>query len=366
MTRRTQFSWLAFVVAAASTAAAQQGELAPNDAFKALALSPRAFRAAAETIRPSLVRIEAFGGIDGKKSAFTPGEGPSTGLVISDDGWILTSTFNFLKQPPIITVVLADGSRKIAKLHGRDDTRKICLLKIDDAAGLAVPKFAPREELRVGQWVVAVGVGFGDREPALTAGIVSAVHRINDKAVQTDANLSPANYGGPLLDLEGRVVGICAPLSPQSSEAAAGAEWYDSGIGFAVPLAGLDKVLAALKEGKTLSAPFLGVKTKAVDKFAPGAEVMEVVKDSPAEKAGLKKGDVITKFGGQEALDPTHLSTLVKRFVAGDKAAFAYRRGEENLEGEVELTVPPPPPKNPKPMKPGPMPMPMPPQPPPS
>jgi serine protease Do len=201
--------------------------------------------------------------------------------------------------------------------------------------------------LKVGQWAIALGVGFGDKTPALSAGIISATSRIGAKAVQTDANLSPANYGGPLVDIEGRVIGICVPLSPESSEAAAGAEWYDSGIGFAAPLTGIDKILQSLKEGKTLSPPFLGIQSKPAEKFAPGAIVAEIVPESAAAKAGLAKGDVITAVEGTAALDPTHLSSLIRRYVAGDEVTFTVTRGSENKEIRATLGTVPPPPKKP-------------------
>src|SRR5262249_28458348 len=159
---------------------------------------------------------------------------------ISSDGYIVTSTFNFLRKPPVITVVLADGQRHVARLLGRDETRKLCLLKIDGVTNLAVPQIAPRAELRVGQWTIAIWLGLGGPQPEIWAGILSATSRISGKAVQSDANTSPANYGGPLVDLDGRVIGICVPLTPGAQQEAAGAQWYDSGIGFAVPLDGLD------------------------------------------------------------------------------------------------------------------------------
>src|SRR5262245_37119233 len=256
-------------------------------------LSPKAFRAAAKKIQPSMVTIEGFGGLapgSGQtKGIHAPGEGPTTGLVISSDGYIVTSTFNFIRKPPIIAVRLPSGERKIARLLGGDETRRICLLKVDGVNGLPVPEMAPREELAVGQWAVALGIGYGDADPALTAGIISATSRIGTKAVQTDANLSPANYGGPLIDLDGRVIGICVPLSPGGQQEGAGSEWYDSGIGFAVPLAGNDKVIAAMKEGKTLQRAFLGVQSQPTGNPPSGASIVSVVPDSPAAKIGLQK-----------------------------------------------------------------------------
>ncbi len=322
-------------------------------------LAPKAFRAAAKKIQASMVTIEGFGGLapgSGQtKGIHAPGEGPTTGLIISSDGYIVTSTFNFIRKPPVIAVRLPSGERKIARLLGRDETRRICLLKVDGVSGLPVPEMAPREELAVGQWAVALGIGYGDTDPALTAGIISATSRIGTKAVQTDANLSPANYGGPLIDLDGRLIGICVPLSPGGQQEGAGSEWYDSGIGFAVPLAGLDKVIAAMKEGKTLQKAFLGVQTQPTGMPPSGATIVSVVPDSPAAKAGLVKDDKLLTLDGTEIMDVTHLSSVIARYVAGDKVELTYQRGEEKKTISVELAVAPPPPP---PMRPMPMPMP--------
>ena len=233
--------------ASLQTDAATDPAAGQADLLRGQFLAPRAFRAAAAKVHPSLVTIESFGGLSAGTTKGSiggirkPGDGPTTGLIISEDGYVITSSFNFIRQQPIITVVMQDGSRHVAELLGRDEIRKLCVLKIKNAAGLPVPAIAPREEVRVGQWAISVGVGFGDSEPAISAGIISARKRASGRAEQTDANISPANYGGPLIDIEGRVLGICVPMNPKSQEAGAGVEWYDSGIGFAVPLDGAEK-----------------------------------------------------------------------------------------------------------------------------
>lgn len=305
-------------------------------------LAPKAFRAAVAKVRPCIVSIESFGGVSGeaKKGAgasFRQGAGPTTGIVISPDGYIVTSTFNFLTRPPIITVIFPDGTRRVAKLLGRDETRKICLLKVEDVSNQPVPEFAPASDLKVGQWAIALGVGFGEAEPSLSAGIISALNRVSGRAVQTDANLSPANYGGPLVDIEGRLIGVCVPLSPGSKEVAAGAEWYDSGIGFAVPLAGLKPVIAQLKEGKTLQQGFLGVQAGPTGEPPSGAVIKKVLPGSAAENAGLKEGDQILKVAGHEVVDAAHLGTLVSKHLLGDTIALDVQRGEEKLTIEVTL-----------------------------
>jgi serine protease Do len=296
-------------------------------------------------VRSSIVRIEGFGGVANSTGGgyAPPGEGATTGLIASADGLIVTSTFNFLHKPPVITVVRADGQRHVAQLLGRDETRKLCLLKVDGASGWPVPEFAPREKLKVGQWAVALGVGFGAAEPVLSAGIISATSRISGKAVQTDANTSPSNYGGPLVDLDGRVIGICVPLSPGSRAAAAGAQWYDSGIGFAIPLDGLEGVLARLKAGEQLQHAFLGVRAKPYGDPPTGAQIEAVVAGSPAAAAGLLAQDKIVSLGGTDVLDVPHLATLIGRYVAGDAVEVAVDRGDVVQTFNVKLATPPPP-----------------------
>lgn len=225
------------------------GHAAETNAPDGFLLAPKAFRAAVARVLPSVVVIETYGGAmparpKGKRSkgkggasvAQKPGDGPGTGLIISADGHILTSTYHFVRQQPVITVVLPDGSQHVARLLARDDRRKLCLLKIEDVRNLPVPVFADPAHLQIGQYAVAIGFGYGGDEPAISAGIVSALNRFAARAVQTDAKLSPANYGGPLIDIEGRVIGINVPLSPQADETLGGTEWYDSGVGFAVPI----------------------------------------------------------------------------------------------------------------------------------
>ncbi|MEM6470368.1 MAG: trypsin-like peptidase domain-containing protein [Planctomycetota bacterium] len=205
-------------------------------------LAAKAFHNAARSVVPSIVTIETYGGVStgarrGRISGVSkPGVGPTTGLIISEQGHILTSSFNFRDKPPVITVILRSGEKHVASMLGRDEKRRICLLKIDGQSDLPVPRKIDVSELRIGQWAVAVGVGYGDFEPAVSAGIVSALDRLKVGAVQTDANISPANYGGPLLSIDGRVIGICVPLHPTGKSETSGSEWYDSGIGFAVPI----------------------------------------------------------------------------------------------------------------------------------
>ena len=121
---------------------------------------------------------------------------------------------------------------KPARLVATDHNRMISLLKIDAAKPLPVAEVAPLAEMRVGQWTIAVGRTFEGQQPNLAVGMLSATNRVWGKAIQTDAAVSPNNYGGPMVDLQGRVMGVLVPLSSNDVSEVAGVEWYDSGIGF--------------------------------------------------------------------------------------------------------------------------------------
>ncbi len=311
-----------------------------SDSLSSQLLAAKAFRAAAAKVARSIVTIETFGGVSsgarrGRVQGLSrPGVGPTTGLIISSDGYVITSTFNFVRRPPVITVVLPDGTRHAARMLGRDESRRICLLKIDEVSGLQVPEFVDSHDLRVGQWAISVGVGYGDFEPAISAGIVSALNRAFGRAVQTDANTSPANYGGPLLDIEGNVIGICVPLNPHSTSQTAGVEWYDSGIGFAIPFVGNDAVLKSMKAGKTLHRGGLSVKLRQEgDKIL----VEDLSTGSSASKAGLKKGDRIIAVNGVRLREPRDVARIVGPHLAGHVVKVNIEREEERLVIDIPL-----------------------------
>src|SRR5580704_2393257 len=190
-----------------------------------------AFRQAARAVAPSLVRIQTVGGVD-RVGGMLAGTAATTGVVVSDDGWIVSSAFNFISKPSSILVQL-DKARYSARLVATDRMRMLTLLKVD-AAGLTPLRADPNQPVRVGQWAIAVGRTYDSPEPSISVGIVSASNRVWGKAIQTDARVSPVNYGGLLIDLAGNALGLIVPLSPSGKEETAGVEWYDSGIGFAI------------------------------------------------------------------------------------------------------------------------------------
>lgn len=314
------------------------GLAVPAAAGESLAqLEEQALKAAVASVSPSVVRIETVGGLE-RVGDVLIGTGATTGLVVSADGYIVSSAFNFAQKPDSILVTLPDGSRTAARLVATDFDRKLVLLKVSPAAPLAVPAMVPERAMRVGQWALAVGRTFDPEHPSLSVGIVSALGRIWGKAIQTDAKVSPSNYGGPLVDISGRVLGVLVPLAPEVGSDVAGVDWYDSGIGFAVPLEHVLQILPRLKAGHDLKPGILGVGLKSSDIFAQPAEIAACRVNSPAYKAGIKAGDTIVEADGQPVTRQAQLKTVLGSHYAGDQVALVLLRGKEQIKVEATLT----------------------------
>lgn len=316
--------------------------------------TPEVVRRATEKIQPCVVAIESFGGVTTTAGVIggirKQGEGNTTGLIVSRQGLVVTSLFNFVRSPRIITVILPSGERKSAQILGKDMTRNLCLLQIEDADDLPVPEFIPNPEMEVGRYAISLGVGYGDKHPAISLGIISAVNRMGGRAIQTDANTSPANYGGPLVDIQGRVYGVCVPLSPGGMSASAGVEWYDSGIGFAIPLAGMEAWIERMRRGEDIFPGIIGV-TVQDNPNAEGVVVFAMVKDSPGAQAGLQKDDLLLEIDGLVLKSQADLQDYVKRKMSGETVWLTFRRGEE--ERQIQVTLAPHPDSQPKSLIPG-------------
>ncbi len=271
-------------------------------------------------------------------------EGSGSGVIISPDGYIVTNN-HVAGDADEIEVSLYDKRTFKAKLIGKDPSTDLALIKIE-AKDLPFIQLANSDELRVGQWVVAVGNPF-NLESTVTAGIVSAKGRninINaDKApieafIQTDAAVNPGNSGGALVNLNGELVGINSAIaSPTGSFA---------GYSFAVPSNLVDKVVADLRKFGVAQRAFLGAKIRTVDgTFAQekeigvnqGVWVDEVNDNSAAESAGLEKGDVITAINGMEVKESSALIEQIGRHRPGDKVTLTYLRNGKERSAEAIL-----------------------------
>ncbi len=294
-------------------------------------------KAAVERVAPSVVRIETVGGLE-RVGTMLVSTGPTTGLVVSPDGYIVSSAFNFVQKPDSILITLAGGQRQAARLVATDHSRMLVLLKVDVEEELPVPEAVPPAEMRVGQWALALGRTFEADRPNVSVGIVSAVDRIWGKAIQTDAKISPNNYGGPLVDISGRVLGVLVPMSPQGTAEVAGVEWYDSGIGFAIPLETVMRMLPRLEQGEDLHPGLLGIAMKGNDLFATPPVIAAVRPTAPAYKAGFRAGDKIVEVAGQPVERQAQLKHLLGPLYAGEKVRIVALRGDQRIDREVELT----------------------------
>jgi S1-C subfamily serine protease len=315
-----------------------QGNL--NEAYE------RASVAALKKVGPAVVQIVTQGGTDmvvttPKGPVFRKALGPTTGVIVSPDGYIISSAFNFINSPTNILVEVPGRKDKyVAKKVATDKSRMLTLLKID-AKDLPVPTVVPRKDLRVGQWALALGRTLDtdpNNLPSVNVGVISAKGRIWGKCIQTDAHTSPANYGGPLVDIQGRVQGIIIPASPQGNEETAGFEWYDSGIGFAVPMEDVLAVVPKLQKGADLQKGQLGVRLQSPDMYGATPIIASIEPNTAAAKAGLKAGDVITEIDGKPVVRMTQILHLIGPKYEGDKISLKYKRGaNEVVVQDLEL-----------------------------
>ncbi|MGE5195470.1 MAG: PDZ domain-containing protein [Deltaproteobacteria bacterium] len=310
------------------------GILAQDSRAALEAKEEQAIKQAAALVAPSLVRIETVGGLDRVGQVLT-GTGPTTGIIVSPDGFIISSAFNFASRPASILVTLPDGRRLAATQVASDKVKMLTLLKID-AENLPVPQAAPADSFRVGQWAVALGKTLDD-VPSVSVGIVSALNRIWGKALQTDAKISPVNYGGALVDIGGRVLGVLVPLSPQASGEVAGVEWYDSGIGFAIPMVEVNAALDRLKAGKDLFPGLMGITIKGRDLYEGQPVIDRVRYGSPAHQAGLKEGDAIVELDGHAVRRQAQIRHVMGNKYAGENITIKVKRDEEELPREMTL-----------------------------
>lgn len=286
----------------------------------------QAFQAAAEVGAASTVRIE----VAGESGAVEDRDagGTSTGLVVGRDGWIVTSSFAITEGTAGVIVVLPDGSRHAAKVVGSDPSRKVVLLKIEPPYPLGEPAVVRKDELQVGQWTVALGQAWGGGIPSIAVGVLSAVERSWGRGVQTDASVSPANYGGPLLDIRGRVIGMLAPLPAESAGMVTGSELYDAGIGFAVPLEDILAVLPRMQAGETLAAGILGISYASRDVMTGAPVIATCHPGSPAAKAGILEGDRILAVNGKAVDRIAAVRHQLAVLYAGDTVTLELRRGD--------------------------------------
>ncbi|MFQ5579610.1 MAG: S1C family serine protease [Nitrospiria bacterium] len=334
---------LAFVFFSLSTSFAE--ELSHPYTFKALA---EIGRRSIVSLRSSEVAEEGGGPLkdffrlgDYLKAELKMGS-LGTGFVIDPSGLVLTN-YNMIAPQPWnrvmggMSVRLSDGRELPVRVLGTDEKLNVALLRIEGEADFPFAVLGDSERIEIGEWVMAVGNPFGV-ESTVTVGVISGTGRVlgsgpYDHFIQTDAGIHAGNAGGPLLNLRGKVVGMNAAVRSSAQ-----------GIGFATPINMLKKILRSLeKEGK-VTRGWLGVMIQSLTRDLAkafqlederGALVSQVMKKSPAEQAGVLRGDVILAFDGKEVGKMHDLPSLVAETPVGKTVSLVLVRKGTPLELQV-------------------------------
>ncbi|QJB56872.1 Do family serine endopeptidase [Pseudodesulfovibrio sp. zrk46] len=265
--------------------------------------------------------------------------GQGSGFVITADGLIVTNN-HVIDGADKITVKFQDDKKEyVAKVIGNDKETDLAVIKIDVDRRLPVLALGDSNAIQVGEWVLAIGNPYG-LDNTVTAGIISAKHRIIgagpfDNFLQTDASINPGNSGGPLLNMQGEVIGINTAINAAAEN-----------IGFAIPSSQAKKIIAQLREGKTVKRGWLGVTIQPVSETqakalgldeATGALIASVGKGQPADKAGVKQGDVVLEVNGLTVADNNELLRAIAGLLPGEKAKLTLWRNGKTVTRTVTL-----------------------------
>lgn len=271
-------------------------------------------------------------------------QGLGSGVIIDEEGYIITND-HVISGAGKITAILSDGRRFKAEVQGSDPRSDIAVIKIK-ADNLPVAKLGDSDYIRTGEWVVAIGNPFGhvvnNPKPTVTVGVISALHRQIQLGrregrsyidlIQTDAAINPGNSGGPLCNLEGNIIGLNVAIYSTTGG-------YQ-GIGFAIPVNTVKRVLSDLIEGRDVLYGWLGLTVQELSydmaeyfeiEDRKGVIVIEVIKDSPADKGGVKTGDIIKTFNGEEIDALQNLLKSVGEAEVGQKTKMGIIRNKKEL-----------------------------------
>jgi putative serine protease PepD len=258
-----------------------------------------------------------------------------SGFVYDEQGHVITNQ-HVVAGAESVEVTFWNGKTYDATVVGSDPSTDLAVLDVDAPASVLEPlELADSSQLEVGDGVVAIGSPFG-LEQTVTTGIVSALHRqitapnnfAIDDAIQTDAAINHGNSGGPLLDLDGDVVGVNSQIESESGG--------NDGVGFAVPSNTVERIAGALIDDGEVAHAYLGVSTEDAENGA-GARIAEVRSGTPAERAGLENGDVVTEIDGERVDSADELRLLIDAKQPGDETVLTVRRDGDSRTLEVTL-----------------------------
>lgn len=268
--------------------------------------------------------------------------GQASGFIVSADGYILTNT-HVIDNATEILVTLNDGHEFTGKVVGKDSNTDIAIVKIE-GNNFPYLKLGDSDKLEIGEWVIAVGNPMG-LQASLTVGVVSALGRNNldltnvEDFIQTDAAINRGNSGGPLLDLDSQVIGMNTAIVTNTSLG------Y-MGIGFAIPSNMIKLVMDQIVKNGSVTRGFIGVTLQTIDKDLAqafnteqlnGALISSISKDSPAEKAGLKQGDIIRAYNGQKVTNIASLRNAIALMSPGTRIKLTVLREGKTIELPVDV-----------------------------
>src|SRR3990172_390847 len=310
-------------------------------------VSPSVVTVSIQTPQRRILQLNPFGG--GFSQRFEGGQPQDigSGFVVSKDGLIITNR-HVVDNPGTYKVITKDNKEYEVKQISKDPSNDIAVLKIDPPdGGLSPVDLGSSDNLKVGQFVVAIGTALGEFRHTVTTGVISGlgrgitagsayegyVERLDD-VIQTDAAINPGNSGGPLLNSAGQVIGINVAV-------ASGAE----NVGFAIPVNIVKDALNQFNQtGKFASKAYLGVEYQMITQEAAllndvpqGAYVVNVVSASPADTAGIKNDDIITKFDGVDLSEDKSLADVIKGKKSGDTVKLEIWRAGQTSEVNVTL-----------------------------
>ena len=275
------------------------------------------------------------------------GESVGSGFLISADGYVVTN-YHVVEGATSVEIATHDGKTLSAQLKGKDAANDVALLKVE-GENLPYTTLGSSDALVVGEMVVAIGNPLGELTSTLTVGYVSAKDRVvnTDGSVinmlQTDVAINSGNSGGPLFNMNGQVVGITTAKYSGSSNSGATIE----GLSFAIPVDDIIGILSDLQEFGYVTGAYLGVSVRDVDAsvqsygIPAGASVVDVVKGGPADKAGIKAGDVIVNIGGYDVDSLSTLTRVMRRFEAGQTVSITVYRSGQNQALSITLAEKP-------------------------
>jgi len=309
-------------------------------------VSPSVVTVSIQNEKRRILEFSPFGGFSPRIENGKPRD-IGTGFIISESGLVITNKHVVVNKEAKYKVITKDDKEYEVKEISRDPLNDIAILKIE-ATGLKAVELGDSENLKVGQFVMAIGTALGELRHTVTTGVISGlgrgistgnpfegfVERL-DNVIQTDAAINPGNSGGPLVNSAGQVIGVNVAL-------AQGAE----NIGFAIPINVVKEGLGEFeKEGKFPSKAFLGVqyqmipqRTAIINDVPEGAFVVDVIADSAADKAGVQIDDIITKFDGEKLTEEKGLAEIITKKSPGDSVTLEIWRDGETLELSVTLT----------------------------